>query len=45
MTMMSWLAGSHDFTDDDASRLQEAMRVLRASGAYARILANYGLLP
>ncbi|HZX29328.1 MAG TPA: transporter substrate-binding domain-containing protein [Telluria sp.] len=45
MTMMSWLAGSHDFTDGDASRLQEAMRVLRASGAYARILANYGLLP
>lgn len=39
----AWLAGSLDYTEDDAQPFQRAMAEMRADGTYRRILAKYGL--
>ena len=39
----AWLAGSLDFTRQDAAAFQRAMQQMRADGSYQKILASYGL--
>ncbi len=39
----AWLAGSLDFSEQDAARFVSAMQQLRADGTYQKILAKYGL--
>jgi ABC-type amino acid transport substrate-binding protein len=39
----TWLGGSLDLGDDDAARLQAALKAMQADGSYARILRKYAL--
>jgi polar amino acid transport system substrate-binding protein len=42
-TTTAWLAGSLDFTAEDAQRLQKAAAAMAADGTSRRILGRYGL--
>ncbi len=42
-TTTAWLAGSLNFTPDDALAYQRAMAAMQADGSARRILASYGL--
>ncbi len=40
-----WLAGSKDFTQQDAQAFQQAMAALHKDGSYARLMKKYNLKP
>ena len=42
-TATSWLAGSLDFSEDDAALFQRTMRQMHAEGLYERIMKKYNL--